>query len=227
MNTVGDRVTWEIEEVAVTQQQQQDTFSSRLSSLMKDFGDSHAEVGRVVGVSGQAVGKWARGGNIEYDNLRSLAQHFDVNWIWLRYGDDAMQSFTERRTGSQARRAVIKDIFENEKRMRMALGAAEIGTWDLDLLTDQLVLSPEARELLGVDDTREDSGSRNDMLKYVADEDREQFTDIMEQALESRVERFDITHKTAHGARGLRQRGQVVKDELGRPIRVVAVVNLS
>lgn len=206
--------------------QQQDTFPSRLSKLMKDYGDSHAEIGRVVGVSGQAVGKWARGGNIEYDNLRSLAQHFDVNWIWLRYGDDAMQSFTERRSGSQARRAVIKDIIENEARMRLALGAAEIGTWDLDLLTDQLVLSPEAHELLSVDDTREGCGSRSDFLKYVADEDREQFATIMEQALENRVERFDMTHKTANGVRQLRQRGQVVKDELGRPIRIVGVVNL-
>ena len=38
---------------------------------------------------------WAngpRGGNIEYDNLQTLAKHFNVNWIWLRYGDDAMVS---------------------------------------------------------------------------------------------------------------------------------------
>jgi PAS domain-containing protein len=216
----------QFEETQVTQQQQ-DTFSSRLTRLMQDRGESHAEIGRVVGVSGQAVGKWARGGNIEYDNLRSLAEHFDVNWIWLRYGDDAMQSFTERRVGSQARRAVIKDIIENEQRMRLALGAAQIGTWDLDLLADQLVLSSEARALLGAEDLKEGRGARNDLLKYVADADRPRLQELLEQALQNKVDRFDFTHRLAHGNTQVRQRGQVIKDELGRPVRVVGLVNHS
>ena len=206
--------------------QQQDTFSSRLTKLMKEHGESHAEVGRVVGVSGQAVGKWARGGNIEYDNLRSLAGHFDVNWIWLRYGDEAMQSFSERRTGSKARRAVIKDIMQSEERMRLALGAAQIGTWDLDLVTDQLVLSPEAMELLGVPDTTSLVG-RSDLLKHITEPDRGQMASLLEQALENQLERFDFTHQVEGSSRQLRQRGQVVKDEAGRPVRIVGLMSLG
>lgn len=208
------------------QMQQQESFSSRLSKLMGEHGDSHAEVGRVVGVSGQAVGKWSRGGNIEYDNLRSLAQHFDVNWIWLRYGDDAMQSFSERRTGSKARRAVIKDIMESEERMRLALGAAEIGTWDLDLVTDQLVLSPEARQLLGVENA-DTVVSKNDLLKCLAEQDRGQLTKALEQMLEASQEHFDITHQVAGSNQQVRQRGQLIKDEAARGVRVIGLVNIS
>ena len=209
--------------------QQQDTFSSRLTKLMKEHGESHAEIGRVVGVSGQAVGKWARGGNIEYDNLRSLAGHFDVNWIWLRYGDDAMQSFSERRTGSKARRAVIKDIMQSEERMRLALGAAQIGTWDLDLVTDQLVLSPEARELLGVDNPASTSSamSKNDLLKHVAEQDRPKLASLLEQALANQLERFDFMHQVEGSSTQLRQRGQVVKDDAGRPVRIVGLLSLA
>ena len=128
---------------------EQETFANRLTHLIREHNISHAEIGRIVGVSGQAVGKWAKGGNIEYDNLKSLAKHFDVNWIWLRYGDDAMISFSERRTGSKARRAVIKSIVDNEQRMRLALDAATIGTWDLDIVGDQIVLSEVAEKIFG------------------------------------------------------------------------------
>lgn len=217
-------MAWEFEEGEVTQMQ--DTFSSRLTRLMKEHGDSHAEIGRVVGVSGQAVGKWARGGNIEYDNLRALAQHFNVNWIWLRYGDDAMQSFSERRTGSKARRAVIKDIMENEERMRLALGAAQIGTWDLELVTDQLVMSQEARLLLGIS-PQATALNRSDLLKCMVEAERADLAEVLEQLLESQRESFDISQQPIERGSRVRLRGQVVKDEAGRPIRVVGLVNLG
>ena len=94
---------------------EQETFAARLSGLINENSISHAKVGRVVGVSGQAVGKWAKGGNIEYENLQALATHFGVNWVWLRYGDDAITAFSERRSGSKVRRAVIKNIMDNEE----------------------------------------------------------------------------------------------------------------
>jgi PAS domain-containing protein len=201
--------------------QQQDTFASRLTKLMKERGESHAEIGRVVGVSGQAVGKWAKGGNIEYDNLQSLAQHFDVNWIWLRYGDDAMTAFSERRTGSKARRNMIQGIMENEERLRLALDAAHIGTWDLDLVGDQLVLSAEAQQLLALD-PKQLRGTSGDLLSGVAEAERAQLERVLEQALSGELDRFDLTLTTAQGR--MRQRGKVVKDDVGRPVRIVAVV---
>jgi PAS domain-containing protein len=206
-------------------EREQETFASRLTHLIHEHDISHAEIGRVVGVSGQAVGKWAKGGNIEYDNLLALANHFGVNWIWLRYGDDAMISFSERRTGSKARRAVIKDIMDNERRMRLALDAATIGTWDLDLVSDQLVLSAVAEKLLGVDKNGF-HGNKDDLLDLVAAADRERVEEVFNQVLENRLEHFDIVHGTTHG-KTVRHRGKVVQDDMGRPVRVVCVITAA
>ena len=201
---------------------EQDTFSSRLSGLIKEHGISHAEVGRIVGVSGQAVGKWAKGGNIEYDNLKTLAQHFGVNWIWLRYGDDAITAFSERRTGSRARRAVIKNIMENEERQRLALGAANIGTWDLDLVSDNLVISEVAQKLLGLD-AASFHGDKAELLNRVDADDRDQVKDVLTKVLDNQLTTFDITHRVAGTNTKVRHRGKVVKDDVGRPVRVVCV----
>lgn len=201
---------------------EQDTFAARLSGLISENNISHAEVGRIVGVSGQAVGKWAKGGNIEYDNLQALANHFGVNWVWLRYGDDAITAFSERRTGSKVRRAVIKNIMENEERQRLALNAVNIGTWDLDLISDNLVLSDAARELLGIEPGTF-HGDKAELLNCVDADERSRVKETLAKVLDNELEAFDITHKLADSDTKLRHRGKVIKDDLERPVRVVCV----
>jgi PAS domain-containing protein len=204
---------------------EQDTFASRLTQLIHERTISHAEIGRIVGVSGQAVGKWAKGGNIEYQNLKAVAAHFDVNWIWLRYGDDAMISFSERRTGSKARRAVIKDIVDNEQRMRLALDAATIGTWDLDIIGEQIVLSAVAEKLLSVGKGGF-HGNKDDLLTYVAEADRAAVNEALSQVIEGRETSFDVTHRVPFSGVQLRHRGKVVEDDAGRAVRIVCVVTV-
>ena len=210
---------------------EQETFADRLGRLIHEHSTSHAEIGRVVGVSGQAVGKWAKGGNIEYDNLQTLAEHFKVNWIWLRYGDDAMVAFSERRTGSKARRAVIKQIMDNEQRMRLALSAVEIGTWDLDLIGDQLVLSDVAQQLLGMDaDSCQGNGfhgNKDDLMACVAEADRKRVDEVLGQVLDGHLSSFDIVHATANGKSRVRHRGKVMLDDMGRPVRVVCIISVA
>ncbi len=203
-----------------------DTFAGRLTALMREQGLSHAEVGRAVGVSGQAVGKWAKGGNIEYDNLQMLARLFGVNWIWLRYGDDAMISFSERRTGSKTRRAVIREIVDSEERLRLALEGMDIGVWDMDLISDQVVLSEMAGRLLGVGPSGF-HGGRQELLQLVHGEDHERVAEALEQVLEDRAERFDVVHRLAGSEVRLRQRGRLFRDEAGRPVRVLAVLSAA
>lgn len=201
----------------------EESFSARLSKLIQERNMSHAEVGRAVGVSGQAVGKWAKGGNIEYSNLQALAKLFGVNWIWLRYGDDAMISFSERRTGSKARRTVIKDIMENEERLRRALDAVEVGVWELDLINDQWTLSAVAERLLGADEFR---GAKADLLDYVHVEDRTRVDEALGQVQDNRAVSLDVDYRLTGGVGRLRQRGKVVTDDLSRAVRVVGVLTV-
>jgi len=200
-----------------------ESFALRLAKLIAEQKLSHAEVGRAVGVSGQAVGKWAKGGNIEFDNLQALARLFGVNWVWLRYGDEAMISFSERRTGSKARRAVIREIVDNEERLRLALDAAGLGVWDLDLVSDQMVMSMVAEGLFGVG-PQGFSGGRDEMLDYVHAEDRATVDEALGQVLDACARSFDIEHRLIGGKGRLRQRGHLLHDELGRSVRVLAIV---
>jgi PAS domain-containing protein len=201
---------------------EQETFAARLSGLINENSISHAKVGRIVGVSGQAVGKWAKGGNIEYENLQALATHFGVNWVWLRYGDDAITAFSERRSGSKVRRAVIKNIMENEERQRLALNAVKIGTWDLDLIADNLVLSETAYQLLDIE-PGSFHGDKAELLNCVDADERSQVKETLTQVLDNQLETFDFIHRLADSSTQLRHRGKVIKDEMDRPVRVVCV----
>jgi PAS domain-containing protein len=201
---------------------EQESFAARLSGLINENNISHAKVGRIVGVSGQAVGKWAKGGNIEYENLQALATHFGVNWVWLRYGDDAITAFSERRSGSKVRRAVIKNIMENEERQRLALNAVNIGTWDLNLISDNLVLSDGAQNLLGIE-PGSFHGDKADLLNRVNADDRGKVKEILTQVLDNQIGIFDFTHRLADSDIQLRHRGKVVKDDMERPVRVVCI----
>ena len=191
-----------------------ESFALRLSKLIEEKRISHAELGREVGVSGQAVGKWAKGGNIEYDNLQALAKCLGVNWIWLRYGDDAMNAFTERRVGSRARREVIREIANSEERQRLALDMIGVGVWDLDLISDQLVMSAMAERLLGVSEPGFE-GNKDGLMEYA----------VLEPVLDGRVETFSVAYRLAFGEGRLQQRGRLLRDDVGRPVRVLAVLS--
>ncbi len=67
-------------------------FSERLSHLMKEKQLTLAQVASAIGTSAPSVHRWTKGGEIDYGNLRLLADFLEVNWIWLRYGDEAITS---------------------------------------------------------------------------------------------------------------------------------------
>ena len=70
-------------------------FADRLKALLKQKQLTLAQVAKGVGTSIPSVHRWSNGGEIEYENLRALADFLEVNWIWLRYGDDALASAQE------------------------------------------------------------------------------------------------------------------------------------
>ena len=69
----------------------ENSFSLHLKELLEHRKLSLQSVANALDVSRTAVHKWTRGGEIDYGNLRKLAQLLDVNWIWLRYGEDALR----------------------------------------------------------------------------------------------------------------------------------------
>lgn len=112
-----------------------------------------AQVAQAIDTSPPSVHRWTKGGEIEYDNLLALANFLDVNWIWLRYGDEAIRSATtavpESETESDLRREYLDRIMLNEARMKTALEMAQIVNWEWNALTGTLTFSENAESVFG------------------------------------------------------------------------------
>src|SRR5690606_475417 len=129
-------------------------FGERLKALLKQKSLTQGQVALAVGTSIPSVNRWTKGGEIEYENLRSLADFLEVNWVWLRYGDEAIESLQavepEKNVMKDLRREYLNQILENEARMKAALEMAQIINWEWNVLTGTVSCSENASELFGV-----------------------------------------------------------------------------
>ncbi len=129
------------------------TFSMRLKALLEQKQLTLAEVARAINMSSPSVHRWTRGGEIDYENLRGLADYLNVNWIWLRYGDEAIEELKETRSAnglvSDERRKYLGQIMESQARMSLAQDMASIVTWEWNVLTDEFTGSPNCEQVFG------------------------------------------------------------------------------
>lgn len=129
-------------------------FAERLLALMQEKELTLAQIAHAVAKSPPSVHRWTKGGEIDYENLRALADFLNVNWVWLRYGDDAIRSIEEdkltQKSMGDTRRKYLGDIMQNEARMKTALEMAMIVTWEWNILSGELILSENAENVFGV-----------------------------------------------------------------------------
>lgn len=131
----------------------EDSFAFRLKELLEHKKLTLQAVATALDVSRPAVHKWTRGGEIDYERLRKLAVFLGVNWIWLRYGEQARQ---EAETSdavtlpmTDMRRRYIADLMESEARTKLAQEGARIVTWEWNLITDGVTYSPNVEAVYG------------------------------------------------------------------------------
>ncbi|UVJ46411.1 PAS domain S-box protein [Pseudomonas sp. LS1212] len=131
----------------------ENSFAFRLKELLEHHKLTLQAVGTALGISRTAVHKWTRGGEIDYDNLRKLADFLKVNWIWLRYGEQAqadLQSSTVVELPmTDVRRKFTAEIMESEARMKLAQESAGIVTWQWNLITDEVIYSENVEAVYG------------------------------------------------------------------------------
>lgn len=131
----------------------EDNFAFRLKELLEHKKLTLQAVAEVLGVSRTAVHKWTRGGEIDYDKLRRLSALLEVNWIWLRYGEqaqqDAQNSTPHVLPMTDLRRKHTAQIMESEARMKLAQENARIVTWEWNLLTDEVTYSSNVEKVYG------------------------------------------------------------------------------
>lgn len=196
------------------------TFSSRLKNLFDQKQLSLVEVAQAINISAPSVHRWTRGGEIEYENLRALANYLEVNWIWLRYGDEAIEglkdSINNGKSVAEERREYLSKIVESEARMNLAQDMARIATWEWNVLTNELRGSPNSELIFGLSIEK----IRLSLLPFEAlslDALIEKFSDS-ELVLEWD---FNLPQPDSEDDRWFATRGKLLYDAQHRPIKII------
>lgn len=132
-------------------------------------------------------------------------------------------SFTDVTAEKAAERALV----ESEERLRLALEAADMGTWDWDLRADTAVASPRHAEVLGIPPTP--SYAAGEVLALLEPADRERLRALQAEVLAARgaPERFQVEvsvqARDGRPARRVAIHGRCIRDAAGAATRLVGV----
>ncbi|MEP1080285.1 PAS domain-containing protein [Leptolyngbya sp. PL-A3] len=115
---------------------------------------------------------------------------------------------------------VEKDLRQMEERLQLALSSASMVAWDMDLRTHQIICSPNAMDVFGIQ-----VGTAEDFFAMIHPEDQPQLIQALEQAKagerqysqEWRLLRPDLT------IGWFNSQGRVYFDEQGQAVRVIGV----
>ncbi|ODV44444.1 sensor box protein [Cupriavidus sp. UYMMa02A] len=202
----------------------ENSFAFRLKELLEHKKLTLQAVANVLDVSRPAVHKWTKGGEIDYEKLRKLAAFLGVNWIWLRYGEQAQQ---EAETTSAVeipmtdmRRRYTAEIMESEARMKLAQEGARIVTWEWNLITDDVAYSSNVEAVYGWRIVSNES-----FWKHVHADDVPMMNAAYEESLRTgQAHEFDFRLYQPDGSiRWISSRATPVRELDGRIVKIVGI----
>jgi PAS domain S-box-containing protein len=126
---------------------------------------------------------------------------------------------------ASAERAAAQKLAANEERLRLATEGAELGTWDIDLATDRLVLNEQYERILGFGPGAEVTRER--VRERIMPEDRDLVMQAIERARGNK-EPFHIEYRIVRAndssERWVSVLGRYLFDEEGKPSRIIGIV---
>ena len=126
---------------------------------------------------------------------------------------------------SFARDQAISELKTNERRYRLAQRAADIGSWDWDIISSELTWSEKIEPMFGFKKD-EFEGTYDAFINSVHPDDREFVKKSVNECLHQK-KRYAIEHRIIwpNGTiRWVSERGDVIYDKNGKPLRMLGVV---
>ena len=121
-----------------------------------------------------------------------------------------------------ARKQAEDALRESEARLRMAIATADLGLWERDLETNVITASERVAETFGL---RGPHLNEKDFAARIHPEDRGRVLAAFERAVAG-TGAYDLDYRVQHpaGIRWLRSTGTVLRDDSGRPVRVLGLM---
>ena len=117
-----------------------------------------------------------------------------------------------------------KLLRQTEQRLSMALKAASVGVWDMNLLTGEVWRSLKHDEIFG-HNAHQSDWSLDTFLSHVIPEDRDSVTDVFDAGLRSGQFSLNCRITRDDGAvRWISARGESYLDDAGKPVRMMGTV---
>lgn len=176
--------------------------------------------GLVPTVTGAAFGWWLWGGRegvpLSEDELATLV-------IYLLCAVMVVAIAEGLRGAIRGLAKLKRDLSEAQERLRVTQTAAGVGPWEFDVATGQLHFSVAARRNMGA--PLEGALALADMVEYVHPDDRVMARERVMAALGGATD-YEIEYRladTSQGERWIHGRGEVIRDDTGKPIRMIGL----
>jgi PAS domain S-box-containing protein len=124
------------------------------------------------------------------------------------------------------RKRVAEALQASEERLQMAVEAAQLGVWDLDLASDRAFRSLRHDQIFGYESLQPEWNPEI-ALGHVVPEDRESFQSSFETAFQNNNLSLECRiHRAGDGSlRWISAQGRVYRDRDGKPVRMMGVVS--
>ncbi|AWG22010.1 hypothetical protein FFWV33_11030 [Flavobacterium faecale] len=115
-----------------------------------------------------------------------------------------------------------KEMQDNEQKLNVIIEASELGVWELDVLTNETIISPRALEILGF--KGKTYVDREELLKYMHPEDRAKREAAFVTAFKTGILQYEVRSIINNKIYWLEAKGRVFYDENATPVRMLGTL---
>jgi PAS domain S-box-containing protein len=169
------------------------------------------------------------GGEIQ---IRIRSRNGEVRWLEhacqpVREPEGTFLGFRASNRDVTDRKRAEEEVVLREQRLAEAQRIAHLGSWEWDMVYDELSWSDEVYRIFGLQ-PQEFDASYEAFLSSVHPQDRKAVTAAVERVIADPIERYSIEHRVVRpdgSERIVHERGEVTVDGEGKPVRMIGTVH--